>query len=64
MESISFPALATGVAGFSVPECAKIMIDLAIKHAEKQTSLKEIRFVLWGQEAYSAFAQELQKQSK
>lgn len=56
IKSISLPALGTGVAGFPIAECARIMLRLARETAEQgSTSLEEIRFVLWGKDDLQTF---------
>jgi O-acetyl-ADP-ribose deacetylase len=51
LESIAFPALATGVAAFPVDECAAAMIA-AVRDYERshpESSIKRARFVLFGE---------------
>ncbi len=48
LQSIAFPALGTGVSGFPLPECARIMLDEVRAHAQAGTSLRRIVFVLFG----------------
>ncbi|MFI5251716.1 MAG: macro domain-containing protein [Bacteroidota bacterium] len=60
--SISVPALGTGVGGFSIFHCAKIMLTEAIECLIRSKTLKLIRFVLYDDEAFSAFEQELKLQ--
>jgi O-acetyl-ADP-ribose deacetylase (regulator of RNase III) len=55
IESIAFPSIGTGVGGFSPNEAAKIMLNVAASHAKGETHLREIVFVLYGDNAYSAF---------
>ncbi|HEV3140739.1 MAG TPA: macro domain-containing protein [Vicinamibacterales bacterium] len=55
LESIALPAFGTGVGGFPVDECAKIMIDAVLAH--QAASLRLVRFVLFGERAYNAFVQ-------
>ena len=54
--SIAFPAFGTGVGGFPPSECAHIMIRAVARHAETATSLRRVRFVLFGQAMYRTFA--------
>jgi len=54
--SIAFPALGTGVGGFPLDECARIMIDAIRAHTTSARSLRLVRLVLFGQPAYRAFA--------
>ena len=53
--SVAFPAIGTGVGGFSVQRCAEIMLEEARRHLDGETSVKEIRFVLFGEPAYRVF---------
>lgn len=61
LKSIAFPALGTGVGGFSMEECAKIMIRTAIEYRDYQ-KLEKIIFVLYGQTSYRIFKVELARQ--
>jgi len=49
LKSIAFPALATGVAGFPVDECAEVMITAARDYASQQpdSSIELVVFVLF-----------------
>jgi O-acetyl-ADP-ribose deacetylase (regulator of RNase III) len=57
LRSIAFPALATGVAGFPVDECAEVMIGAARDYAAEQpgTSIELVVFVLFSQRDYEIF---------
>jgi O-acetyl-ADP-ribose deacetylase (regulator of RNase III) len=59
LRSIAFPALGTGVGGFSVQRCAELMLEEVHRHIDEGTSLEEIRFVLYGEPAYRVFEQVL-----
>jgi O-acetyl-ADP-ribose deacetylase len=50
LESIAFPAFGTGVGGFPLDECARIMIGVFREHPGG--SLRLVRFVLFGKSAY------------
>src|SRR5262245_55142856 len=56
--SIAFPALATGVGGFPVEECAAVMIEAARHFVDTNpaTRISKIVFVLFGQRDYDVFA--------
>ena len=60
LRSIAFPAIGTGIAGFPLDECAKIMIDAAREHLKGKTTLEKIYFVLFDQPAYDAFRRYLE----
>ena len=57
LESIAFPALATGVAAFPVHECAEVMIGAvrAYATAHPQSSVRRVRFVLLGESDFTIF---------
>jgi len=57
--TVALPALGTGVGGFPVSEAARIMIAEARAHLAGETTVREITFALFGQDAYDAFKQEL-----
>ena len=55
LSSVALPAFGTGVGGFSLTECAKIMIDEIKRFCEKDESISEIIFALFGDDAYNSF---------
>jgi len=56
LKSIAFPALGTGVGGFPLDECARIMLDAVEGHAAAgTTSLEQVIFVLYDASSYQAF---------
>src|SRR5690348_2137439 len=55
LKSIAFPAVGTGVAGFPLEECAKIMLREAAEHLQGETSLKSVHFVLFDDAAKEIF---------
>jgi O-acetyl-ADP-ribose deacetylase (regulator of RNase III) len=59
LSSLSFPALGTGVGGFSLHHCASLMIGAAIEFLQQAKKLREVRFVLYDAEAKEIFEQEL-----
>ncbi len=62
VKSIAFPALGTGVGGFPLDDCARIMIDEVRQYSVKKTGLEKVAFVLFNQPAYQTFKQELDTQ--
>jgi len=62
IKSIAFPALGTGVGGFPMAECAKIMISEVRQHSAMKTGLEKVVFALYDELAYEAFKQELDRQ--
>jgi len=64
LKSIAFPAISTGVFGFPIGRCAKLMIRTAIKYLALSTgSLNLVILCLYGQSAYATFEVELDRQS-
>jgi O-acetyl-ADP-ribose deacetylase len=55
LRSIAFPAIGTGIAGFPIPECARIMLREVEEHLKKPTSLEMVYFVLFDAQARSEF---------
>jgi O-acetyl-ADP-ribose deacetylase (regulator of RNase III) len=60
LRSIAFPAIGTGVAGFPLDECARIMFAVVLEHLAGTTSLEKVLFVLYGDDAYRTFAREFE----
>ena len=58
LRSIAFPAIGTGVAGFPMDECARIMFDVVLEHLTGETSVEKVHFVLYGDDAYRTFERE------
>jgi len=52
--SLALPAFGTGVGGFSLSECARIMVDEA--RSFEPGSLERVIFAVFGCEAYEAFS--------
>ena len=61
IESVAFPALGTGVGGFPVEECARIMLGAVREHLKGKTGLRRVVFALWGEPAYQAFQAALEQ---
>ncbi len=59
IKSLAFPALGTGVGGFPMSECTRIMISEVRQYSAKNTRLERVVFALYDEAAYQAFKQEL-----
>lgn len=55
LHTVAFPALGTGVGGFPMGRCAEVMIGTVREHAQTQTPLTRVVFVLFGEPAYREF---------
>jgi O-acetyl-ADP-ribose deacetylase (regulator of RNase III) len=53
--SIAIPAIGAGIGGFSMQRCAEVSMEVAREHLAGETTLEEIRFVLFGEPAYRVF---------
>ena len=64
LKSIAFPAVGTGVSGFPMNECARIMLAEVVKHLKAGSTLETVYFVLFDSAACDVFQliwQQLQK---
>ena len=61
IQSIAFPALGTGVGGFPLDECARIMFSEIKRYSQQPVKLKRAVFVLRDKPAYDVFQRELAK---
>ncbi len=61
LQSIDFPALGTGVGGFSLDKCAELMINEVRQFLKQSASLKKVGFILFDKPGYQAFSSELKK---
>ena len=59
VESLALPAFGTGVGGFPLDECARIMVDVA--RGFEPRSLRRVVFAVRGADARAAFDSELRR---
>ncbi|MHA1106493.1 MAG: macro domain-containing protein [Promethearchaeota archaeon] len=57
--SIAFPAISTGVFGYPIDKCAKIMISTTKEYLTGKTQIKEVLFCLYTSSDYEVFTKEL-----
>jgi len=55
LRTIAFPAVGTGIAGFPLNECARIMLHEVAENLKNPTSLEKIYFVLFDARALAEF---------
>src|SRR5258708_32135219 len=55
LQSIAFPAVGTGIAGFPMEECAEIMLRETAEHLKNGSSLQTVYFVLFDERAREIF---------
>jgi O-acetyl-ADP-ribose deacetylase (regulator of RNase III) len=63
LKSISFPAISTGIFGFPIERCAKIMLETTIGYLKGPTGLDKVVFCLFGSESYDIFASRLEQET-
>jgi O-acetyl-ADP-ribose deacetylase len=64
LRTIAYPAIGTGISGFPMDECARIMLAETVKHLRGDSSLETVYFVLFDAAACDVFQliwQQLQK---
>jgi O-acetyl-ADP-ribose deacetylase (regulator of RNase III) len=61
LNSVAFPAISTGIFGYPVERCAKIMTRTTQKFLEKNRAPALVIFCLWGKENYRIFDDIVQK---
>jgi len=64
IKTIAFPATGTGIAGFGLTRCARIMLQEVRKHVAGATGLTDVYFVLFDAEACEVFQKEYDRASK
>jgi len=59
LKTIAFPAISTGIFGYPIDRCAKIMISNAKKYLAGDTQILEVIFCLYSDSDYEVFNREL-----
>jgi O-acetyl-ADP-ribose deacetylase len=59
LKSVAFPAIGTGIAGFPIDRCARVMLDEVREHLCGPTSIERVEFVLFDAAALAAFERAL-----
>jgi len=62
IKSISFCAISTGIFGYPIQRCAKIMLRTAINYLKGETGLEKTVFCLYGKDSYDVFKNQLAKE--
>ena len=55
LESLAFPAIGTGIAGFPLDRCAQVMLEEVRDHLRGETSVKLVELVLFDRLAFDSF---------
>ena len=59
LKTIAFPAISTGIFGYPIERCAKILISTAKKYLTGDTQIGEVVFCLFSEPDYEVFNKEL-----
>lgn len=63
IDSLALPAISTGIFGYPVDRCARVMLTAVRDFEPRARSLKRIVFCLFGQPAYDTFQKAMQELS-
>jgi O-acetyl-ADP-ribose deacetylase len=61
LESIAFPAIGTGIAGFPMDRCAEVMLEEIREHLKGATSLKRVEMMLFDKRSLEVFEKTSEK---
>lgn len=61
LKSVAFPAISTGIFGFPVDRCARIMLTTTKEYLQGETGLQRVVFCLFGQESFETFEKTLKE---
>ena len=59
LKTIAFPAISTGIFGYPIERCAKIMISTAKKYLNGETQIRQVVLCLYSESDYEVFNKEL-----
>jgi O-acetyl-ADP-ribose deacetylase (regulator of RNase III) len=59
LKNIAFPAISTGIFGYPIEKCAKIMISTAKEYLSRETQIAEVVFCLYSKPDFEVFKKEL-----
>jgi O-acetyl-ADP-ribose deacetylase (regulator of RNase III) len=62
IKSISFPAISTGIFGFPIERCTRVMLRTTIKYLKGPTNIEKVVFCLFGQDSYRVFEKQLKQE--
>ncbi|MFW9898786.1 MAG: macro domain-containing protein [Candidatus Thorarchaeota archaeon] len=59
LKTIAFPAISTGIFGYSINRCAKMMISTVKEYLRRDTQIEEVIFCLYTSSDFDVFEKEL-----
>ena len=60
LKSIAFPAISTGIFGYPIKKCAKIMINTTKEYLQTKTHIEEVIFCLYTNSDFDVFEKKLE----
>ena len=57
LKSIAFPAISTGIFGYPMDRCAKVMLVTLVEYLTKVTGLEKVAFCLFDEDALNIFSE-------
>jgi O-acetyl-ADP-ribose deacetylase len=64
LKSVALPAISTGIFGYPMDRCARVMIGAIFDYLSAQSKLERVVFCLWDQKAYGVFEETFSEQSR
>lgn len=61
LKSIAFPAISSGIFGFPIGRCAKIMLSETMSYLQKETGIERAVFYLYDSHSFDVFNQRLEE---
>jgi len=61
LKSIALPAISTGVFGFPIERCAKILLTEVYRYLQGGTKIERVVISIWGDESFEIFKRELRR---
>ncbi len=61
LKSITFPAISTGIYGFPLDACARIMLSTTMEYLSGPTKIERVVFALFDDKSFKAFKDQLEK---
>jgi len=61
LKSIAFPAISSGIFGFPIDRCAKIMLSETMGYLQKETGIERVVFYLYDSHSFEVFNRRLEE---
>ena len=64
LHSVAFPAISTGIFGFPLDRCARIMVGATVEFLQAPSGLTSVVFCLFSADAFEVFQMEIAQQDR